>query len=63
MSKVPNYLLKDIDDLWLKVYQLEHDLSIVEREITELNTYLTEEFAKIKDRLDKLEEVIENGSR
>lgn len=63
MSKVPKYLLKDIDDLWLKVYQLEHDLAIVEREITEINTYLTEEFAKIKDRLDKLEEVIENGSR
>lgn len=61
--KYPKSLIKDINNLWLKVYQLEHDLAIVEREITEINTYLTEEFAKIKDRLDKLEEVIENGSR
>ena len=38
--KIPRTLIQDIDDMWIKIWQLEQRVFDIEKEITELNIQL-----------------------
>ena len=38
--KMPKSLIQDIDDMWIKIWQLEQRVFDIEKEITELNIQL-----------------------